>query len=127
MPGSSAQVGSLPFIPMRIALVTAFPPSRHHLSEYGYHLAEELRHSNVDFTILGDHYQGPEQPELPGFRVRRCWRVGNICNPRRILATLRDLRPDIVWFNLVYSTFGATALPAFSGLCTPALVHAAGF
>ena len=112
---------------MRIALVTAFPPSRHHLSEYGYHLAEELRRKHVDFTIVGDNYEGPELPELPGFQVRRCWRVGNVGNPRRILATLRDLRPDIVWFNLVYSTFGATALPAFSGLCTPALAHAAGF
>lgn len=112
---------------MRIALVTAFPPSRHHLSEYGYHLAEELRRSHVDFTILGDKYEGPELPELPGFRVRRCWRVGSVGNPRRILAALRDLRPEVVWFNLVYSSFGATALPAFSGLCTPALVRAAGF
>jgi glycosyltransferase involved in cell wall biosynthesis len=112
---------------MRIALVTAFPPSRYHLSEYGYHLAEGLRHSNVDFTILGDQYDGPESPELPGFHVRRCWRVGSVNNPRRILAALRELRPEIVWFNLVYSTFGATGLSAFSGLCTPALVRAAGF
>ena len=112
---------------MRIALVTAFPPSRHHLSEYGYHLADELRRSHVDFTILGDKYEGPEQPELPGFRVRRCWRVGSVGNPRRIVSALRELRPEIVWFNLVYSTFGATALPAFSGLCTPALARAAGF
>lgn len=112
---------------MRIALVTAFPPSRHHLSEYGYHLAEELRRSHVDFTILGDKYEGPELTELSGFRVRRCWRVGSVNNPFRILAALRELRPDLVWFNLVYSTFGATALPAFSGLCTPALARAAGF
>lgn len=112
---------------MRIALVTAFPPSRYHLSEYGYHLAEELRRSHVDFTILGDQYDGPQLPEPAGFRVRRCWRVGSVNNPRRILTELRDLRPDIVWFNLVYSTFGATALPAFTGLCTPALARAAGF
>ena len=112
---------------MRIALVSAFPPSRHHLSEYGYHLAEELRRSHVGFTVLGDRYDGPQLPELPGFHVRRCWRVGSVGNPCRILSELRDLRPDIVWFNLVYSTFGASALSAFSGLCTPALVRAAGF
>ena len=35
--------------------------------------------------------------------------------------------PDIVWFNLVYSTFGASAIPAFAGLCTPEIVRAAGF
>lgn len=112
---------------MRIALVTAFPPSRHHLSEYGYHLATELRRSRVDFTVLGDQYQGPELPELAGFRVHRCWRVGSVHAPRRILAKLQELRPDIVWFNLVYSTFGATALPAFLGLCAPAMARRAGF
>lgn len=112
---------------MRIALVTAFPPSRYHLSEYGYHLAEELRRSHVDFTVLGDEYEGPEQPELPGFRVHRCWRVNRLDTPFRILSALRQIRPDIVWFNLVYSTFGASALPAFAGLCTPALTRAAGF
>ncbi len=113
--------------PMRIALVTAFPPSRHHLSEYGYHLADQLRHSGVDFTVLGDRYEGPQLPELSGFRVRRCWRVGRLNNARQILAALHEIRPDIVWFNLVYSTFGATALPAFAGLCTPALARAAKF
>jgi glycosyltransferase involved in cell wall biosynthesis len=112
---------------MRIALVTTFPPSRHHLSEYGYHLAEELRCRGVDFTILGDDYQGPALPELPGFRVRRCWRVGSLNNAPRILSAVREVRPDVVWFNLVFSTFGPTALPAFAGLCTPPLVRAAGF
>lgn len=113
--------------PMRIALVTSFPPSRYHLSEYGYHLASELRRSGVDFTIVGDEYDGPQQPELPGFRVRRCWRAGRLNNARSILAAAREIKPDIVWFNLVFSTFGATGLPAFAGLCTPALSRAAGF
>lgn len=112
---------------MRIALVTTFPPSRHHLSEYGYHLANELRHSGVDFTILGDEHDEGRLPELDGFHVRRCWKVGRLNNPSRILAALREIRTDIVWFNLVYSTFGPTALPAFAGLCTPALARAAGF
>lgn len=112
---------------MRIALVTAFPPSRHHLSEYGFHLATELRRNRVDFTILGDEYEGPQLPELDGFHVRRCWRVGSVSTPRRILRALREVQPEIVWFNLVYSTFGATGVPAFVGLCTPALARAAGY
>ena len=114
---------------MRICLITTFPPSRHHLSEYGFHLADELRRQNIDFTILGDEY-APEQPgdaELPGFKVRRCWRVGGAGNALRILAAVREIRPDIVWFNLVYSTFGTNPVTAFAGLCTPELVRAAGF
>jgi glycosyltransferase involved in cell wall biosynthesis len=111
---------------MRIALVSAFPPSRHHLSEYGFHLADELRRQEVDFTVLGDEYSS-EEPELPGFVVRRCWRVGDLNNVPRILSALRENPPDVVWFNLVYSTFGANPLAAFSGLCAPALARAAGF
>ena len=114
---------------MRICLVTTFPPSRHHLSEYGFHLAEGLRRQEIDFTILGDIYapEQPEQPELPGFTVRRCWRVGALGNALRITNAVREIRPDIVWFNLVYSTFGANPIAAFAGLCTPELVRAAGF
>ena len=111
---------------MRVCLITAFPPSRHHLSEYGFHLADELCRQGVEFTILGDEH-GSEEPELPGFAVRRCWRVGALNNAPRIMAALRQIRPDIVWFNLVYSTFGARAIPAFAGLCTPALAKVAGF
>jgi glycosyltransferase involved in cell wall biosynthesis len=111
---------------MRVCLVTTFPPSRHHLSEYGFHLADEMRRQGVDFTILGDEY-GPEQPELPEFSVRRCWRVGALNNASRILSAIREIDPDVVWFNLVYSTFGASGVSAFAGLCTPALVRAAGF
>lgn len=111
---------------MRVCLITTFPPSRHHLSEYGFHLADELRRQGVEFTILGDEH-GCDEPELPGFNVRRCWRVGALNNAPRILSALRQVKPDIAWFNLVYSTFGATGVPAFAGLCTPALARAAGY
>ena len=114
---------------MRICLITTFPPSRHHLSEYGFHLAEELRRQDIDFTVLGDMYapQPTPQQELPGFNVHRCWRVGAVDNSFRILSAVRKIQPDIVWFNLVYSTFGANPVAAFSGLFIPQLVRAAGF
>lgn len=114
---------------MRVCLITTFPPSRHHLSEYGFHLADELRRQNIDFTILGDRYvpDEPDKRELPGFSVHRCWRVDAVGNAICILAAVRRIQPDIVWFNLVYSTFGTNPFAAFAGLCTPALVRAAGF
>lgn len=116
---------------MRVCLITTFPPSRHHLSEYGFHLATELSSHEVELTILGDIYERrtlqPQEAEIPGFIVRRCWRVDAIDNAARILTTLREIQPDIVWFNLVYSTFGTNPISAFAGLCTPALVRAAGF
>jgi len=42
---------------------------------------------------------------------------------------VRRSRPDVVWFNLVYSTFATQEHPvaAFSGLCAPALTRAMGY
>ena len=40
---------------MKICLVTAFPPSRRGLNEYGYHIASELqRDPLLSLTVLGD-------------------------------------------------------------------------
>ncbi len=112
---------------MRICLVTAFPPSRRGLNEYGYHIAGDLqRDSLLSLNILGDELDAPE-PELPDFEVQRCWRFNSARNAVRILTAIRDTRPDVVWFNLLFSTFGNNPLAAFSGLCIPALTRLAGF
>jgi glycosyltransferase involved in cell wall biosynthesis len=114
---------------MKICLVTAFPPSRRLLNEYGFHLARELRrHPLVSLTILADELETPE-PELDGFDVVRCWQLNRLFNQKKILSALRETRPDIVWFNLLFSTFGNghNPLAAFSGMTLPALTRAAGF
>ena len=111
--------------PMRICLVTAFPPSTQRLNEYGLHLAEQLRHKGCDFVVLADQY-APAQPELPGFRVERCWRFNDLRTPFRLISAARKHRADVVWFNLVYSTFGDNPLAAFFGLMAPVLLRIAG-
>ena len=111
---------------MRICLVTAFPPSTQRINEYGLHLATQARDQNAEVIVLADQYE-PRLPELDGFEVRRCWRFNSLATPWRILAAARDIRPDVVWFNLVYSTFGDHPLAAFLGLCTPLLLRLCGF
>jgi glycosyltransferase involved in cell wall biosynthesis len=129
---------------MKICLVAAFPPSRRQLSEYSWHLAREIqRNKDVELTILADELDEParssngaqsglhlEKPqELPGFHVVRCWKFGSLTTPMRLLNTIRRMKPDVVWFNLVFSSFGAPGNPfaAFAGLSVPALTRAAGF
>lgn len=108
---------------MKIALVTAFPPSRQGLNEYGFHLADELRQQpGLELTILGDDLQGP-LPELPGFSVIRCWGFNRLGNPLSLFRTIQRLKPDVVWFNLGFASFGGRPLPAFFGLTTPALAR----
>ena len=66
---------------------------------------------------------------MPGFNVIRCWKFGSLDNPARLLNTIRQLNPDVVWYNLVFSTFATSDKPlaAFAGLSAPALTRAAGF
>lgn len=127
---------------MKICLVATFPPSGRQLNEYAFHIAQELqRHPHVELTILADELTDYEfatdaeghslhdHSELPGFEVIRCWKFGSMFNPMRLLGAIRRLKPDVVWFNLVFSSFATPENPfaAFAGLSVPALVRASGF
>lgn len=129
---------------MRICLVATFPPSGRQLNEYAFHIARELRNCpGVELFILADELSACEfatdangnpiradrQPELAGFNVIRCWKFGSMSTPARLLRAIQKLKPDVVWFNLVFSSFATPENPiaAFAGLSVPALTRAAGF
>jgi glycosyltransferase involved in cell wall biosynthesis len=111
---------------MKICLVTTFPPSQGGLSEYGLHIAEELRRNPfLSLTILADKIP-PGQPELEGFSVERCWSFDDPMNAAHLLGAIAKLKPDVVWFNLLFSTFGRNPISAFLGLFTPLLARMSG-
>ena len=129
---------------MKICLVTTFPPSGRQLNEYAFHIARELqRNPDVELTILADELDDYEfatdekgnslkahqLSELPGFNVIRCWRFGTMATPVRLLNAIRKLKPNVVWYNLVFSSFATPENPlaAFAGLSAPALTRASGF
>jgi len=111
---------------MKICLVTTFPPSRGGLSEYGFHIASELqRNSFLSLTVLADTVGGKE-PEPDGFSVDRCWSFNDVNSPARLLSAIRRHEPDVVWFNLLFTTFGHNPFVAFCGLATPLLTRLSG-
>jgi glycosyltransferase involved in cell wall biosynthesis len=111
---------------MKICLVTTFPPSQGGLSEYGLHVAHELqRNPFVSLTVLADTIS-PAPAELDGFTVRRCWTFDDPLNTPRLLRTLHEIKPDVVWFNLLFSTFGRNPIVAFAGLTAPLLARLTG-
>jgi glycosyltransferase involved in cell wall biosynthesis len=129
---------------MRICLVATFPPSGRQLNEYAFHIARELqRNPDVELIILADELTEykfatdengkplsiNQKSELPGFNVIRCWKFGRLSTPVRLLTTIRKLKPDVVWYNLVFSSFATPENPlaAFAGLSAPALTRAAGY
>jgi glycosyltransferase involved in cell wall biosynthesis len=112
---------------MKICLVSAFPPSRRGLNEYGYHIARELqRDPLLSVTILADQLE-TAAPELDEFDVVRCWDYNRLSNAWCLLKAIRDVKPDVVWFNLLFSTFGDNPIMAFSGLTLPLIVRTAGY
>src|SRR5260221_1885915 len=114
---------------MKICSVSGFPPSKVVLKEYGFHVARELQADPlVSWKILADEYSGPE-PELAEFDVERCWKVNRLSNHSHLLRAIRNCKPDVVWFNLVFSSFGnkENPLAAFSGLTLPAMTRMAGY
>lgn len=129
---------------MRICLVATFPPSGRQLNEYAFHIARELqRYPDIEVTILADELdeynfstdvngkslEVDKLKELPDFNVIRCWKFGSLATPIRLLSVIRQLKPDVVWYNLVFSSFATPENPfaAFFGLTVPALTRAAGF
>jgi glycosyltransferase involved in cell wall biosynthesis len=129
---------------MKICLVATFPPSGRQLNEYAFHIARELqRHPDIELTILADEltkydfatdgngqsFDAQKQEELPGFNVLRCWSFNSLRNPLRLAHTIRRIKPDVVWFNLVFSSFATPDNPvaAFAGLSAPALIRSLGF
>jgi glycosyltransferase involved in cell wall biosynthesis len=129
---------------MKICLVATFPPSGRQLNEYAYYIARELQaNPEIELTILADELTNydfatdkdgnplpaAQQPELPGFNVIRCWKFGSLGTPMRLLRTIRKVKPDVVWYNLVFSSFATPENPfaAIAGLSAPALTRSAGF
>src|ERR1035437_4847235 len=45
----------------------------------------------------------------------------------RLLRAVQDIKPDVVWFNLLFSTFGNNPVAAFAGLTVPALMRLSGY
>ena len=129
---------------MKICLVATFPPSGRQLNEYAFHIARELqRNPGVELTILADELddydfatdqsgkslKASDLKELEGFNIIRCWKFGSLATPVRLLNAIRKQRPDVVWYNLVFSSFATQENPviAFAGLAAPALTRASGF
>ncbi len=81
--------------------------------------------SRVELSILAD--DDHSQDELDGFNVQRCWRFDSISNPVRLLRAIAKHKPDVVWFNIGFSTFARSPVAAFLALTVPALARGMGY
>lgn len=113
---------------LRVALVTAYPPSQTTLNEYGYHLARHLaaKPEVRELVILHDDVAEPVADVPGGARAVSAWRYGSPWNPVRIAKAVRAANVDAVMVNAHFTSFGAGKVAAALGLMLPLLLRALG-
>lgn len=113
---------------LRLGVVSAFPPSRGSLTEYGYHLVTQLAaQPDVSEVVLYADRTDAGSPEaVPGVVAAPCWEMNGLGTVVSVLREVRRTRPDAVVFNLQFATFGDTRVAGGLGLLTPWLVRLSG-
>ncbi len=112
---------------LRIALVTAVPPSTATLTEYGQHLTNHLAHVDdvAEVIVLAEDSHG--LPAIPyKCSVVPAWTFDSVLSMPRIVKAVLSSRPDAVMFNMHFTSFGGKKIAAALGLMTPAVLRALG-
>ncbi|WP_108244313.1 glycosyltransferase [Muricauda brasiliensis] len=110
---------------MKLAIVTAYPPSKVTLTEYGYHLVKHFRLQDEvsEIVLLTDVTEAPkdlsfEQEGCP-ITVKECWSFNDLKNLYKVAKAIKQEKPDAVLFNLQFLKFGDKKVPAALGLLLP--------
>ena len=117
---------------MKLALVTAFPPSKVTLNEYGYHLAKNFaKKEEIDELILiTDHTVEQKQIDFETsnckITVKESWNFNSYTNIFSIYKSINETKPDAILFNLQFMKFGDKKIPAAIGLFLPLIFKLKG-
>ena len=117
---------------MKLALITAYPPSKLTLNEYGYHLTKNFVNNKDIETLLlmTDHTTFPKQLDFDNahkIKVNQCWGFNKYGNIFSIIKQVFREKPDYILFNLQFVKFGDKKIPSALGLLTPFVLRLFGF
>lgn len=117
---------------MKIALLTAFPPSKVTLNEYGYHLAKNfvLNGEVSELILLSDKTDAPKQLDFEKkekIKVRDCWEFNSYFSFFSVIKAVRQEKPDYILFNLQFVKFGDKKIPSALGLLLPMFLRFFGY
>jgi len=117
---------------MKLALITAFPPSKVTLNEYGYHLAKQFAQKPEvnELVLITDHTKEPKQIDFETANcevsVKESWNFNSYKNLFSIYKNVVQEKPDAILFNLQFMKFGDKKIPAALGLLLPLLFRLKG-
>ncbi|NNK70373.1 MAG: glycosyltransferase [Flavobacteriaceae bacterium] len=110
---------------MKLAIVTAYPPSKVTLNEYAYHLVKHfrLKEEITELILLTDRTEEGKdiQFEEAGCKIsiKECWSFNSYKNIFSVTHALNKTKPDAVLFNLQFMKFGDKKIAAALGLMLP--------
>ena len=110
---------------MKLAIVTAYPPSKVTLNEYAYHLVKQFRQKQevTELILLTDKTDGAKDLEFTEagckITVKECWSFNSYKNIFSVTKAINKTQPDSVLFNLQFMKFGDKKVAAALGLMLP--------
>ncbi|WP_111684491.1 glycosyltransferase [Winogradskyella tangerina] len=110
---------------MKLAIVTAYPPSKVTLNEYAYHLVKQFRQKQevTELILLTDRTDGAKDLEFTEagckITVKECWSFNSYKNIFSVTKAINKTQPDSVLFNLQFMKFGDKKVAAALGLMLP--------
>jgi glycosyltransferase involved in cell wall biosynthesis len=110
---------------MKLAIVTAYPPSKVTLNEYAYHLVKHFRQKEriTEIVLLTDKTEGKKDitfiEEGCKITVKECWKFNSYLNIINVTKAINNTQPDAVLFNLQFMKFGDKKIAAALGLLLP--------
>ena len=116
----------------RIGVLTAFPPGRNSLNEFGFHMVKHLAaNDDVDSVVVfaDETDAGPPITLDENFdKVENvvCWKFNALTNPLRAVRAIRKAKVDAVLVNLQFATFGDGKVSGGLGLLIPAILKRVG-
>jgi glycosyltransferase involved in cell wall biosynthesis len=110
---------------MKLAIVTAYPPSKVTLNEYAYHLVKHFRQKETitELVLLTDRTEGAKDINFTedGCKIiiKECWSFNSYTNIINVTKAINLTKPDAVLFNLQFMKFGDKKIAAALGLMLP--------
>ncbi len=116
---------------MKLAIISAYPPSKTTLNEYGYYMTNHFEEKPQISELYLLHDDTEEDLDIPPQHSRiqavPSWRFDSPLNLWRITRTVRRLAPDVVLINMQFLQFGSGKIAAALGLLTPWVLRLMGF
>ncbi|WP_282037645.1 glycosyltransferase [Saccharicrinis aurantiacus] len=110
---------------MKLGIVTAYPPSKVTLNEYGYHLLQHFKMQKgiTEIILLCDKTQDEKvnvhSSDGCKITIKECWEFNSYNNLFSISKAIKESKADCVFINLQFLKFGDKKIPAALGLMLP--------